>query len=209
MADVTLVPYGNAKETGGPATYAFECQHGESECVYNTIEACALDKIQRDSDNDQYVTFSYIDCIERHDESRDPEQDYSKAALFCGRLAGLRDEVLQQIATCSATDSEEGNQLVHEMAAKTEALDPPHTYVPWIVVDGVHNDDIQDKVSTGLLEYVCSEYKGPNKSLDCPPPSETKTNTKPRLHLRSGSGVGASRNVCYYGDDKAFTVAKE
>jgi interferon gamma-inducible protein 30 len=32
-----------------------------------------------------------------------------------------------------------GNQLEHQMAVKTEALDPPHKYVPWIVLNSVSN----------------------------------------------------------------------
>ncbi|XP_037418902.1 gamma-interferon-responsive lysosomal thiol protein-like [Triticum dicoccoides] len=39
-ADVTLVPYGNAKVgKGGTIT----CEHGPEECLLNTVEACAID----------------------------------------------------------------------------------------------------------------------------------------------------------------------
>ena len=29
-----------------------------------------------------------------------------------------------------------GNALLHKFALATEGLNPPHTYVPWIVIDG-------------------------------------------------------------------------
>ena len=29
-----------------------------------------------------------------------------------------------------------GNALLHKFAVATEELNPPHTYVPWIVIDG-------------------------------------------------------------------------
>ena len=30
----------------------------------------------------------------------------------------------------------EGNALLHKFGMATESLDPGHTYVPWVVVDG-------------------------------------------------------------------------
>ena len=31
----------------------------------------------------------------------------------------------------------QGNELEHQMAVKTESLNPPHKYTPWIVINGV------------------------------------------------------------------------
>ena len=53
----------------------------------------------------------------------------------------------------------EGNRLEHAMGAKTESLDPPHNYVPWIVVDGEHDNDIQEAAMDNLLALVCKLYK--------------------------------------------------
>jgi interferon gamma-inducible protein 30 len=44
MADITLHPYGNARESAGTdGQWNFQCQHGEVECQWNLLEACALD----------------------------------------------------------------------------------------------------------------------------------------------------------------------
>ena len=45
------------------------------------------------------------------------------------------------------------------MGAKTESLDPPHNFVPWIVVDGEHDNEIQQAAMDNLLALVCKLYK--------------------------------------------------
>ena len=47
-----------------------------------------------------------------------------------------------------------GNTLLHEFAVATEALEPPHTYVPWIVIDGDSDEE------SGELEVVMNSYFG-------------------------------------------------
>ena len=60
-----------------------------------------------------------------------------------------------------------GNQLEHKVALKTEALNPPHRYVPWLVANGQHTDTIQNEVGSNLLAYVCRNYKGTKKAAAC------------------------------------------
>ena len=38
-----------------------------------------------------------------------------------------------------------GNALLHKFAVATDKLDPPHTYVPWIVIDG-DSDEESDRL---------------------------------------------------------------
>ena len=39
--------------------------------------------------------------------------------------------------------SPEGNLLMHDVADATESLVPRHNYIPWIVVNKEHTDEIQ------------------------------------------------------------------
>lgn len=59
----------------------------------------------------------------------------------------------------ACANSKLGNQLEHLNALKTGSLQPPHKYVPWIVVNGQHTDEIQNEAQTDLVKFVCKTYK--------------------------------------------------
>uniref|UniRef100_A0A8C6U1V5 Gamma-interferon-inducible lysosomal thiol reductase n=1 Tax=Neogobius melanostomus TaxID=47308 RepID=A0A8C6U1V5_9GOBI len=117
IMDLTLVPYGNAQETFDGEKYIFKCQHGEGECMGNMIEACLLNL----TDSNAFLT---IFCME---SSGDPVK--ACVELFLPNLSW------KQLMTCVNGDS--GNQIMHQTALKTQALKPPHDYVPWITINGV------------------------------------------------------------------------
>ncbi|XP_022049134.2 gamma-interferon-inducible lysosomal thiol reductase [Acanthochromis polyacanthus] len=140
---VTLVPYGNAQEKLHDQKYIFECQHGEEECFGNMIETCLLNMTE--------MAFPIIACMES-------SSDVIKSAQGCIQVFSpqLRwDSVL----TCVKGDV--GNKLMHQNALKTDALNPPHDYVPWVTINGEHSEDLQQKAMTSLFSLVCSMYKGP------------------------------------------------
>lgn len=59
---------------------------------------------------------------------------------------------------CCAT-SRLGNILQYEVGAATYALVPRMTYVPWIVLNGQHTNDVQRKAERNLLGFICDNYK--------------------------------------------------
>lgn len=192
MATVELVPYGNAQETEtASGTYDFECQHGPSECIYNTIEACALDKIKC-----PIKAFQFIHCIELNDEDRNPKQDYYKVAMTCCKLTELDEDTINAMEKCAA--GPEGNQLEHEAATKTDSLDPPHQFVPYVVVNGVHDDEIQNSISDSLFDYVCETYTGANKSPAC----SKKTKGLRASAIKSLEGPLGESKLCFRDDEQ-------
>ena len=158
MAVVSLHPYGNARESPkqNSTEWDFTCQHGPIECVYNQLEACALDQVPAAQQ------FDFIKCIELNDTSR-TVGNYSEVANKCATEAKV--EGVDKLLTCM--NGPAGNALEHKIALATEALKPAHQYVPWLVADGVHTDAIQNAVGSNLLGYVCKTYKGAKKAAAC------------------------------------------
>ena len=52
------------------------------------------------------------------------------------------------------------------MGVKTESLDPTHDYVPWLVINGEHREDLQEEAMRDLRGLVCRLYSGP-KPTQC------------------------------------------
>ena len=52
------------------------------------------------------------------------------------------------------------------MGVKTESLDPAHDYVPWLVINGEHREDLQEKAMRDLRGLVCRLYSG-SKPTQC------------------------------------------
>ncbi|XP_034469051.1 LOW QUALITY PROTEIN: gamma-interferon-inducible lysosomal thiol reductase [Hippoglossus hippoglossus] len=142
---LTLVPYGNAVEKPDGQKYTFECQHGEQECLGNMIEACLMNKT-----NASRIIF----CMES-------SSDVIKSAQSCG----IHDPDLSWDDVMSCVKGDVGNQLMHQNAMMTKALNPPHKYVPWITINGEHTEDLQDKAMNSLFTLVCSMYKGPKPAV--------------------------------------------
>ena len=145
VMNLTLVPYGNAKEKKTIfGHWKFECQHGEEECVGNVIESCVLN-----IEKNKTKTFLFIHCMENI-------ADYPKAAKNCAPKFNVDYNAL-----IACANSNQGEQLEHNMAVITGELNPPHTYVPWVTLNGVHSEKINDRAAKELMSLICETYMGP------------------------------------------------
>ncbi|KAJ8270112.1 hypothetical protein GJAV_G00110480 [Gymnothorax javanicus] len=157
--DLQLVPYGNAQESFDEKKYKFTCQHGEVECRGNMIEACVLNMTED-------AAFPIINCMES-------AADILTAAPLCVKV--YSSTKWESIMDCVTGDL--GNKLMHENALKTDALKPPHKYVPWVTFNGEHSEDLEQKAMSALFHVVCS--------LSPDPKPEACTGGKSRLAYRA------------------------
>ncbi|XP_010937929.1 gamma-interferon-responsive lysosomal thiol protein isoform X1 [Elaeis guineensis] len=138
IIELDLIPYGNAR-IGSNDTIS--CQHGPNECVLNTVEACAITAWPDVSEH-----FSFIYCV----ESLVMEHKYLEWES-CFSKTGLDSN-----AVLDCYKSGYGKKLELHYAAQTDSLQPPHTYVPWVVVDGQPlYDDYRN-----FEAYICKAYDG-------------------------------------------------
>eukprot|EP00357_Protocruzia_adherens_P019308 CAMPEP_0115007708 /NCGR_PEP_ID=MMETSP0216-20121206/21392_1 /TAXON_ID=223996 /ORGANISM="Protocruzia adherens, Strain Boccale" /LENGTH=229 /DNA_ID=CAMNT_0002374805 /DNA_START=25 /DNA_END=714 /DNA_ORIENTATION=+ len=150
IMDVELFPFGNAQETQTGSSYTYTCQHGEEECKGNMFESCAIEKLQ-----DFKTYWPLIHCIEEHDL---PEE----SAKACGAKAGIDTS---DIFKCY--NSDEGVQAEHKMAVATNNLKPAHQYVPWLTIDGAHNEDETNACLGDLVTCICNKYQGSDAPAAC------------------------------------------
>ncbi|KAM0995903.1 gamma-interferon-responsive lysosomal thiol protein isoform X1 [Malus sylvestris] len=153
IVDLKLSPWGNAKLRSNDT---FTCQHGPSECLLNTVEACAIEIWPALNDH-----FPFIYCV----ESLVYEHKYPQWES-CYEKLGLDSK---PIAECYSSGL--GKELELQYAAETSALQPPHQYVPWVVVDGQPlYEDYEN-----FLSYVCNAYNGTTALEAC---SKISLNTR-------------------------------
>ena len=140
LASIEIIPFGNANETYNETTqlYEFSCQHGENECYGNIIETCAINIIGK------YLSGSLLICIEENILQMD--KNFTRVLDYC-----LEDkDLMNQLLTCA--QSKTGNTWEHYMAQKTEY----HQYVPWILVDGIHDVEIENRILNNMTDYLCN-----------------------------------------------------
>ncbi|XP_042456347.1 gamma-interferon-responsive lysosomal thiol protein-like [Zingiber officinale] len=137
IVDLELVPYGNARIRNG----TISCQHGPYECLLNTVEACAIATWP-----DLNEHFSFIYCVE----------DLALKHKYLEWGSCFSKTGLDSLAVLECYDNDYGKKLELEYAAKTDALEPPHTYVPWVVVNGQPLYEEYEDVEA----YICQAYTG-------------------------------------------------
>ena len=144
LADIEFVPFGNAKEVFNEATqkWEFECQHGENECYGNLIETCIIQNLG------MVNSYSKIICIESNIARYG--RNFNTTLEFC-----FDNDADQIKAIYDCVNSDLGNFYQHQMAQKTG----DHLYVPWVIVDGVHDIDAENQIIESLIDYLCGDDK--------------------------------------------------
>ena len=150
IATVLLYPFGNAQENLVNSKWQFDCQHGENECYGNTIQACAIKKFDMKKSNEFMICsynkiYSFSKNFDRTTRHCLPDNNDYNAALQCAK-------------------NHEGNNFQHEFALLTPK---EHTYVPWVLVNGVHDKEMEKKVIDNLNKFICDYNNNRTKFQSC------------------------------------------
>ncbi|KAL9428714.1 hypothetical protein AB3S75_030661 [Citrus x aurantiifolia] len=151
IVNIRLIPWGNAEIVEPNKTV--DCQHGEDECYFNTIEACAIlawpDQLKKH--------FDFIQCLENR-TLRGPIRDRKEAWLTCCKDLKLSPNFIKD-----CYESGIGRLLELKYGDETLHLNPPLEYVPWVTVNNKALREDYEK----FVEYVCGAYKGEHVPEAC------------------------------------------
>ncbi|RDY10257.1 Gamma-interferon-inducible lysosomal thiol reductase, partial [Mucuna pruriens] len=176
IVNLRLIPWGNASIT---PRGTFLCQHGDDECFLNTIEACTIaiypDVVQH---------FKFVRCLERLTlEGRHSQW------VNCFQMTGLGTSPI------ACYTSGNGKPIEQKYAKETAHLNPPHRFVPWVVVN---NQALQEDYQN-FVTYICRAYKGKVIPNAC---RSLSTRT-----YDSNEKVNSFQSVCYVDEARNMTLS--
>jgi hypothetical protein len=152
IADITFVPYGNAKETFQDNMWSFKCQNTQDECYGNALYSCILDHITDRQEANKAVVCMFTEVNAK-------AYNFPQALTDCSAKYNFNVSDVKACAT-----NQEGNRLQHSAALAT----PTHHGVPWPVVEGkslTFFDRLQ--INTNVMKYACRNYSGSVKLAAC------------------------------------------
>jgi interferon gamma-inducible protein 30 len=79
-----------------------------------------------------------------------------KSGPECAKLLRIDYNPIRNCA-----NGEEGKYLHYFAGKRTDALQPPHEGVPWIIFNNVYNGKEMDEARTNLLGFLCKKISGP------------------------------------------------
>ncbi|KAG7200740.1 hypothetical protein KM043_001289 [Ampulex compressa] len=149
--NITFVPYGKAMHSrqGETGSWQFSCQHGASECRGNKAQACAIHEISANEEakDQQGLTVALVGCVMA---ARNP----ATAVPQCGEQVGLSALTQSGIGKC--VDSSLASELLAAYGDRTWALDPPLSFVPTIIINGVRSSEHQNAALSNFSRLICS-----------------------------------------------------
>ncbi|KAI4492025.1 hypothetical protein M0802_010150 [Mischocyttarus mexicanus] len=159
---INLIPYGKATQSRESETglWHFVCQHGSSECLGNKAQACAIHAIESDyqksQQQDQIINLIGCTMSDRYPPS---------AVETCATKQNLKEETRTRISEC--IKSSLADDLLAANGDKTWALDPPLSFVPTIIINGVYSKENQNAALSNFVKLICSFLSDNEKLLTC------------------------------------------
>ncbi|XP_051152503.1 gamma-interferon-responsive lysosomal thiol protein-like [Andrographis paniculata] len=145
IVNLRLVPWGNTHIT---INNTWICQHGVDECRLDVVEACAINLLPT-----LQSQFEFIYCVERlHLMNKHAQTQWPSC---------FQPDHATVLQSCYNTAL--GFQLEKAYSDETTNLQPPHRFVPWVLVNGY---PLQEDF-LNFASYVCNAYRGYNIPDTC------------------------------------------
>ncbi|WJX48954.1 hypothetical protein P8452_35451 [Trifolium repens] len=147
IVNLQLVPWANS-HVNHQANNSISCQHGPDECELNSLAACALNIWPNVNEH-----YGLIYCYEFL-----AIDGKNKMWMNCAKKLGLPKKPLM-----NCFNRGNGTELGKKHINETTKLYPPHSFVPWVVV----NNKPIGKDYAKFTYYVCKAYKGDTIPTAC------------------------------------------
>ncbi|KAE8686926.1 putative Gamma-interferon-inducible lysosomal thiol reductase precursor [Hibiscus syriacus] len=146
----------------------------------NAIDSCVIHLWP-----DVKTHFAFVRCTEEQRLKEEPVG--SKEAMWknCSDQLGLRGDMINK---CYATGI--GTKLLLQYGKETASLNPPHEYVPWVVVN---NQPLKDDYEN-FVKYVCDAYQGDPKPEACNTQSSSVGSTNRKIATKIHPGCYAEQS---------------
>jgi len=130
------------------------CQHGESECFGNMIQACAIDELQTSA---RYVPF--ISCMAK--------KNSAGAGMELASYECAKQHSVDIVAIKECVLSQRGRRLTEAAAERTQSVGSDVDHLPYILINGehMHRADEQTAAPGSFLEVICDALEP--KPLGC------------------------------------------
>lgn len=175
--------------------YVFLCQHGESECLGNLIQACAMEELKEPN-----AYLPLIFCM-----SALPQYAVEKSSYECASHLNIS---MAPIREC--VKSPKGNAAMHAIAMHGNSLTPSRTHVPWVSMNGQH-EFLGD--SGDVQGPLCSILKNQTNQTGIPAPAactDATTGNDPSAAFEAAAklfGGDASKPVPHFSESPPSPVA--
>ena len=116
-----------------------------------------MQKIHWINFKENITNYPFIFCVESNDV--DPVE---QVVLECSKKLNLTIDLVEK-----CMHSNDGNLAQHKNALLTEQLKPPHTYVPWVTINNIHTEEIEQAALDDLVKLICETYLDSDKPSAC------------------------------------------
>ncbi|KAL4422804.1 hypothetical protein ABPG75_009001 [Micractinium tetrahymenae] len=169
------IAWGNALWNSTQGGMEPACQHGPDECRLNRVINCAQRLRPAQA---QWLPF--VSCL----ASKSRKKALGSVDM-CAEGTAIEADALWR-----CVDGPDGDALESKAAEVTAALDPPHTYVPWVVVNGIPLGGLDSQ----LTRIVCIAFSGikPKACYEPPPDAAAAAALSAGGHTSAAAPAGVA-----------------